>query len=74
MKTLIKEGLAQLDNNTLDGFNIASTAEKTANKILRVINMKKNKSGDGSRVKTSKQTPPKTSTPQPESDIECNDN
>ena len=58
MKALIREGFAQLDLTTLDGYKIASIAEKTADKIVAIIKQKKNKSGDGTNVKSSKKQKP----------------
>ena len=45
---------------TLDAFKIASSVETTANKIHRLMAKKKNKSGDGSKVKGKSKKPSTT--------------
>ena len=63
VKAIIKEGFDKLDLTTLDGFKIAGLAEQTSRKIVAQINKKKNKSGDGTRVKSSRK-PVQPNTPQ----------
>ena len=65
MKTLIQEGLQQLDMSKLDGYQIAHHAEITARKIITHIDKKKNKSGDGTNVKSSKKKSPVVPQPMP---------
>ena len=46
MKKIIKEGLANLDFNTLDAFKIAAAVETTATQILRHVARNKKKAAE----------------------------